>query len=392
MKFALVSQILPPDWGGQTVMLCRVLEGLDAEDYCLISPRDYDPGTYRGNGARRLPARYHRLPPEPQLKRGHRFGLERARQAVNVPLGVLARARAVARIVRGEGARAVVACTGDLLSLPAGYLASRLAGVPFYAYLFDYYSYSCTDPLERRYARLFERAALRGAAGIISPNEFLSDELRSRYGVESVVIRNPCDLSDYEGLPEQSPSPDGFRIVYTGAIYEAHYDAFRNLVRAINLLGRPGVKLHIYSASPIDWERQGIAGPVVRHGYRDMSAIPGIQREADLLFLPLAFESPYPVLIRTSATSKLGEYLASARPILVHAPADSFISWYFREHGCGLVVDRSEPAELARAIERAMDDEGLRRRIGERARERARADFSVGTAQDAFARLLGGRR
>jgi len=36
-----------------------------------------------------------------------------------------------------------VSCSSgaDLLDMPAGYLASRLAAVPFYAYLFDTYSH-----------------------------------------------------------------------------------------------------------------------------------------------------------------------------------------------------------------------------------------------------------
>ena len=398
MKFAFISHLLPPTWGGQTIMIYRVLQGVSPEDYCLISPHNYEAEAFTGVYTWRLPARYHQLAPDAQLTRGYRFGLARARAAANVPLGLVSRARRIAAIVRREQCRAVVACTGSLLDLPAGYLASRMAGVPFYAYLFDYYSYQSTDPVESFYARRFEPWVLKGAAGIIAPNEFLRDELRARYGVEATVIRNPCDLSGYEEPLEGGDALDAgdaaggggeVEIVYTGAVYEAHYDAFRNLVAGVGQLGRPGVRLHLYSASPVDWEREGISGPaVVLHGHRAASEVPGIQRRADILFLPLAFRSPYPVLIRTSATSKLGEYLAARRPILVHAPPDSFISWYFREHGCGVVVDREDPAELARAVERLAGDAGLRREVSARAWERARTDFSVAASQAAFARLL----
>jgi glycosyltransferase involved in cell wall biosynthesis len=120
-----------------------------------------------------------------------------------------------------------------------------------------------------------------------------------------------------------------------------------------------------------------------------MSSVPHIQREADILFLPLAFESPYePVLINTSSTSKLGEYLAARQPILVHAPKASFVSWYFRRNECGLVVDESDPAKLARGIEQILSDESLRQKLSENAWERAQTDFSVAAAQDAFDELL----
>ncbi|HYE16131.1 MAG TPA: hypothetical protein VD968_16960, partial [Pyrinomonadaceae bacterium] len=116
------------------------------------------------------------------------------------------------------------------------------------------------------------------------------------------------------GAPEPfEPRPDGeVRIVYTGAIYEAHYDAFRNLLAALERLGRPEVKLHAYTTQRAEeMAGRGIGGPaVVFHPHLSVAEMPGVQRRADLLFLPLAVESPYPDLVRTSAPVKFGEYLA----------------------------------------------------------------------------------
>jgi glycosyltransferase involved in cell wall biosynthesis len=85
---------------------------------------------------------------------------------------------------------------------------------------------------------------------------------------------------------------------------------------------------------------------------------------------------------------KMGEYLASGRPILVHAPADSFIAWYFRHHECGLVVDENDPARLAQAIDSLLNDADLRKTIGARARDRAIADFDQVKEQARFIELL----
>jgi len=394
MKFAFISHVLPPYWGGQTIMVYRLLQGLKGEDYCLLSGQDHLGEAHQGNHSRRLPAPYYHLSPGVQITRGNRYGLWRVRESLNVPLGLASRIRRIAKIARRESCHAVVACSGDLLDLPAGYLASRLVGIPFYAYIFDYYSYQSLNPIDRFFARWFEPFVLKGAAGVIVPNEVLRDELSERYGAKSTVIRNPCDLTEYESLPAHTPSVEGeVRIVYTGAVYDAHYDAFRNLIAAINLLSRPNLKLHLYSAATIDWEREGIHGPVVHHGHQQMSSVPSIQREADILFLPLAFESPYePVLINTSSTSKLGEYLAARQPILVHAPKDSFVSWYFRRHECGLVVDESDPAKLAEGIEQILSDASLRQKLSVNAWERAQTDFSVAAAQSAFDDLLSLKR
>jgi glycosyltransferase involved in cell wall biosynthesis len=227
---------------------------------------------------------------------------------------------------------------------------------------------------------------------VIVPNETLRDDLRERYGVEATLIHNSFDISIYESAAaagEPARRNGEVKIVYTGDVYEAHYDAFRNLVAAIEKTGRDDLRLHVYSGRSREvLKREGISGPVACHGDRAPSEMPGVQREADLLFLPLAFNSPYPDLVRTSATTKLGEYLATGRPVLVHAPPDSFVSWYFREHDCGVLVDQLDSSVLAEAINNVLGDEALRQRLGARAWERARSDFDINAARAKFWNLL----
>ena len=398
MKFALVSHILPPSRSGQAMVIYRLLRDLEPDSYCLLSQQDYKAGTQQNNYSERLPGRYYCLPSGFRITRGYRFGLRQVRRILNSILHVIVlpsvvpRARQIAEIIRHENCDAVIACTGELSNLPAGYLASRLVGVPFFPYLFDYYSYQWVESSARFFAQHLEPILLKGATGIIVPNEFLRDALRRRYGVEATVIHNPCDIAEYEALPNDASiiNSDESKIVYTGAVYDAQYDAFRNLLGAIELLQRPNVKLHIYTAqSPRALYNKGISGPVVYHEHQPLSAIPSIQRRADLLFLPLAFNSPYPAeIIRTSAPGKMGEYLAARRPILVHAPPDSFVVWYFRQHECGLVVDQSDPAKLAQAIERSLTDASLRQRLSARAWKRAQSDFSISAARSSFAKLM----
>lgn len=380
------------------MVIYRLLKEMDAKNYCLISSSGSANGNQNGYSGK-LPADTFHLRPLSLFRRGGRFGFTKLRNLINIPLGLFQRTKQIAEIVRRERCEAIVACTGgpDLLDLPAGYFASRWTGVKFYPYIFDYYSYQWAGSNSwGRYESQFfpdklEKLTLRGATEIIVPNEFLRDDLKRRHHVDSTIIRNPCDLSDY-GLPtphETIPKRGDFRIVYTGAVYEAHYDAFRNLIAALNLLNRPDVKLHLYTEQSRDaLGSQGIKGPVVFHEHQALSAMPAIQQQADLLFLPLAFDSPYPEIVKTSAPGKTGEYLAAGTPVLVHAPADSFLIWYFREHGCGMVVEQRDPQQLAVAIARLLDEPELRNKLSQRARAQAEADFSIATAQAAFNRLM----
>ena len=164
VKFVLVSHVLPPSWSGQAVMIYRILHQLDPSCYCLISRQNYDPGVYRRDMSSRLPARYHYLQPEFRIP-SWRFGLFR----VNSWLQTFQRARQIARIVKHERAKTIVACTGDLYDPPAAYLASRWAKVRYYPYLFDDYFYQWAVPMLRLFARRFEPTLIKGADGIIVP-------------------------------------------------------------------------------------------------------------------------------------------------------------------------------------------------------------------------------
>jgi glycosyltransferase involved in cell wall biosynthesis len=391
MKFALISNILPPSHTAHAAIINRLLRDRDPETYCLLSGRDYETGeqpAYSG----RLAGRYYHLRTF-RLTRGYRFGLAGVRARLNSLLDVPLRTVLIARILRREQCDAVVACTGsdELVDFAAGYLASRLTGARFYAYLLDQFSHMINFGLGESFLRHLEPMIMKGAAAVIVPNEFLAVQVRRQFSVEPMVIHNPCDLSSYEaaraGRPDASGNDD--RIVYTGQVGTLHFAAFHNLLAAIDSLGRENTRLHLYTIQTRPYlEERGICGPVVFHQHAPLSAMPLIQGQANILFLPLAVHSSHPEIARTAAPGKMGEYLAARRPILVHAPADSFLAWYFRRHDCGLVVDRDDPAELAHALRRLLSDAGLCRRLSERAWERARADFSVTKARRQFDTLL----
>ncbi len=383
MKFAFVSQNLPPSWSGQSVVIYRILNGLNPEDYCLIG-QDESAKNDQSNSLGKLSGKHYYFSQWLQIKRFWRFSLVRW-------INIILRTLQIARVIKRENCDAVVAGSGGFFDMPAAYFASRLTGVEFYPYMFDFYSYQSAGFSSWKSARRLEAIMLKGAAGVIVPNKFLGDDLRQLYGVESTVVHNPCDISQYEALPykESINTNREIAIVFTGSVYVAHHDALKNLLAAINSIDRWNVKLHLYTnESPEELRKYGIHGPIVVHEPQPAAAVPEIQRRADLLFLPLAFTSPYPELIRTSAPSKTGEYLAARRPVLVHAPPDSFVAWYFRHYDCGLVVDEKDPAKLAQAIERVLTDHSLRRRLSANAWARAESDFSISSSQSAFAKLM----
>lgn len=395
MKFALVSLGLPPSQSGQSLVLYHLLKDIKPDQYCLITQKNFHLYGSQGNGSSSLPGRYYYINPDYQILRGMLGVASTARSMGILNTLLKLRVRQLMRIIRQERCEAVIACTGDLFDPPATYQVSKSLGIPYFLYAFDHYSHQWMPPLLHAFAQKHERHLIPGAAEVIVPNEFLCQEYRRTYGVEATVLHNPCDLSQYQANPDNDKT-DGkseVTILYTGAVYEAHYDAFQNLIRALHSLGRPEVHLHIYTPqSESKLRANGISGDFVTyHKNQPIFTMPEIQQKADILFLPLAFNSPYPEIVKTASPGKIGELLAARRPVLVHAPADSFVSWYFKRHSCGLVIDKNDPVELANGIEALIADQELRQNLSTAAYARAKKDFDDITIKKRFADLLESR-
>ena len=282
--------------------------------------------------------------------------------------------------MKKEGCTHVVACTADLFSTLAAQIASEQLKLPFILYSFDDYIYQWA--FDQRYQNFAERTdhqVFQKTRKVIVPNEFLQKEYFSRYGIDSIVIHNPVDLSFFKR--KGNPEHEKIRIVYTGSIYDVHYDNFRNLASAIKIL--PSVELHLYTNQlPQVLEKQGITGKsVIIHQSVQYKEIPDVLSGADILFLPLAFSSPYPEsTIRTASPGKMGEYLSSNRPILVHAPEYSYISWYFSTFSCGVVINEQNPEKLAEGITRAYKNG----EIVQASKLRAEHDFDINQVREKF--------
>ena len=443
-KFAVVSHVLPPSPSGQAVVLYRLLRDLDPHQHCLISTRNYDPSTSLaadninpGAVTHRLNGPYYSIPLEmglrlspfvPMVRKvvqaalapvsksegaviqgGLNTGVgkptwrwkNRFRDLVlwvedllNLRRQVFRRARYIARIVMKEDCDAIVGCSGDVLDLPAAYHAARWAKRRFFVYMFDDYVAHCTPRFQREFAQEVTPHMLRHSAGVVVANEFLARTYRQQYGIEPWIIPNPAEDCNDLVLP---PARDVMRvrpsrILYTGAIHEAHFDAFHRLIAALRAMAEPRIELHIYTSNARRYlEQHRIGAPAIVHDAVPAVEVPSLQRNADILFFPLAFDSPFPDLINTSAPGKMGELLASGRPILVHAPRESFLSWYFRTHECGMVVDQRDPSLLVQAIQRLLRDPMYCLRLAARARQRAEADFSLTLSRERFFKMLANR-
>jgi len=390
-KFALISLGLPPSQTGQSMVIYHLFKQFNPESFILITLKNFHLYRNQGNCSTKLATKYYFLPPDFQFVRMmiKAASVFHSRLLLDTVLNF--RKNQIKKILIKEQCDAVIGCTGDLFDPPAAFLAGKDLGIPFILYTFDFYSRQWPDPFIRMFSEQKEQELIHGARNVIVPNKCMQAEYLARYGVKASVIHNPFDLAEYEknaGMDVQNTSPEP-RIVYTGAIYDANFTAFHNLISALEKTKIPGLKLHVYTPQSESYlKKNAIEGPVVYHEHLPNKRIPAIQRAADILFLPLAFKSPYPEIIKTSAPGKIGEYLASKKPVLVHAPQGTFISWYFRHNHCGCVVDDDDPDKLAQAILRLFNDAELRKELSDNAYALAINDFDVSVEQKKIHDLL----
>ena len=379
---------------GQSTVLFHLLKKIDSQIYCLITQKNVHQYTTKSSDFSQLSANYYYLQPDYQIISFLTRAAIRLKSTAILNFILKIRTHQIKKVLQKEQCAIIMACTGDLFDPPAAFTASRELGIPFILYSFDYYSCQWVDPFLRSFATKYEQDLVQAAANVIVPNEYMYEEYLKRYRIAPTIIHNPVDLVEYEKQAQnfyenKNDNPNEKTIVYTGSIYDAQYDAFCNLITSVHSLGMPNLKIHLYTPQPKHQLFENtIKGLLVVHEAQPITTMSAIQRNADILFLPLAFRSKFPEVIKTSSPGKIGEYLASKKPILVHAPKDSFVSWYFRKYHCGLVVDQDNPQLLAKAIERLLKDTQLQQTLSENAYVRANEDYDLRMAQKKFEQIL----
>lgn len=284
------------------------------------------------------------------------------------------------RLVREHSIEAIFTVPWDQFTI-AAYCIHKITGRPLYMYIMD-------DPAGARhfgglqpmvYALLMPRIA-RACKIVWGVSDGMCEYFQQAYGVKCLPLLPLLEVEDFkEKNVRKSDRADGsFQVIYTGSIYSAQLDAVRRLVHVVdqesrrNAGGPASMELTLYTwVSGAALEKMGLCGKNVRRDEVRQEDVAGVLAEADVAFLPLSFEPAMRHIVQTSLPSKIAEYLAAGLPILAHAPADSTVARYCREHGCGLVVDQPDEAALRDALLLLKSDTTLRKKLSAKALQAA---------------------
>ena len=326
------------------MVLDRLLRGIERYRVEVMTDRSLRAEVEAG-GELVLPARYRYF-----LKLGGQNRIAFVRETLellNVPLALLAGMRAAVLARRGGAAWIVSPLDGGFSQI-AGSIAARLSGVPQVVLVFDLWEENAYGPVARRLGRALERRILRRARTVVVSSPEAAAHYRDKHGVACEVLPIPANPPD--GAARDAPVPG--EVLVAGAVYWAQEDAVRRLVRAASNV--PGTR------SVVMGDEGNLRGRgIVADRYE--SSLPGADfrrrlTRADVLFLGLSFDSPYPEVIRMATPARLHDYMASGRPLLVHAPAGSHVAEYARSEDFAEVVDEPDTRVLEEALRRVLED------------------------------------
>ena len=267
--------------------------------------------------------------------------------------------RSARRTIREDGITRLLGISDEGLALLGTFLVHKISGIPYSVYLFDLYLGNNLALFNRAIARILEPRLIRNAEVVIVTNEATGEYLRRRYGnsFRLEIVHNSAFPEDFEGLRTPPFGEPPWKIVFTGNVYWAQEGAILNMIRAMDRIRDLPVELDLYCPQATAPARSaGIGRPNVRFTSAPQSEMPRVQSEATLLFLPLAWRTDAPDIIATASPGKFTDYLASGRPMLVHAPDYSYIARYSREHDIGIVADQDDVGVLAGVVREFLQD------------------------------------
>jgi Glycosyltransferase Family 4 len=261
-------------------------------------------------------------------------------------LPVRAAVEALARRLRPD---VIYAHFPDAVFATAAALTAEKLGIPLVTYfdiLWEGNDETGLGGFERRVATLArQRFAI---------TETYCEHLSKKHGVAFDLL--PHVLVPPSERPARAREDERRAVVhFAGAVYpNMNLDSLQRLHRVLGRKEDPPTFELLGFNRPDEMAAWGLSGPLMSTGSVAREELLERQRTARVLYLPEAFSSASPEMIRHNFPTKALEYMVAGAPILVHAPAESYLSRIARENDWATVVDQPDEDALARGLQQAL--------------------------------------
>lgn len=354
----ITSSDFPPIVGGTGVLTRRIFKYFNNNSFCVLMGNPNKIGKHVDDNLR-LKCKYYYCPSPREMGKGSNTRFNRLSEYLYIPMVIIKGYQ----ICHKERVDKILAIPWRSFEI-AAYLLHKLLKKQLFVYLFDaYYAHGRLGRFRDNIIKRFERVLIKSSSATFVMSESLRDLYMERYGQKTIHIPHPVELSEYKMKYKDREFPHKqIDIVFTGLISGAQIPLIINLCTAIKNIHDFFIKLKIYTLGNVENLKMQFQGceSFMEISYARPEDMPKIQQEADILYVPMPFTGLPSDIVRTASPSKISEYLAAGKPILVHAPKYSYVSNYARREGWGLVVNELDSPELIKAILKLITDEELR--------------------------------
>lgn len=209
------------------------------------------------------------------------------------------------------------------------------------------------------------------------------------YGTRSVILRHGLASSALQPLRAQDNAEPVFSLGFAGTMNAPC--AFHALLAALEScdwqIASRAIELRL--VGPRFDMRTNKPALFRSYGWRSVSETIRILAGCDATYLPQPFGEDRRTMAELSFPTKLTTYLATGRPILLHAPTYASLPQYHQQQPLGLLCGSMEPAAIVAALEQLICDSDLYARAAADARQAYRRDFTEERFRGSFAELLG---
>jgi glycosyltransferase involved in cell wall biosynthesis len=273
----------------------------------------------------------------------------------------------------------------------------QLLGIPLVLHFMDDWAETKYREgwMARRLRLRFEREfseLVRSADVAIAICQEMADEYEKRYQRPVLWLPMPVELAGHQSaVRTQWSAGRPFRIRYGGRVGWGIRESLADLARAVYALRKEGadVEFDIATFEPETLPDicRTLSGVNVQIPGQ-LTDLPRLQAEADLLLICYDFDPTSFAQARYSMPAKLAPCMASGTPILVYGPAGLPVIEYARREGWGKVVDRRDLTVLKTAVRELMESAVLREQLGQTAQRLAADRHDAKVVSGRFCEML----
>ncbi|GEM_PF-1258507 len=387
-QMVLVSSYFPPVVGGTSTVLHNLVSQLNSEKVSIVTEyRDLPADAPRTQVPKVLKIYQTAIPSVlfkkiPYIWRWERF----------LRFALVFRVRDLTlQAVKESNAKFILGVYPNWPFLIGAYLAHRKSGIPLLTYHMDIpVRRSAMAAFEGFFIETYEEKILRSAKERLIVSEGYAQDFRHRFGLNSILLPHSIDLKEIQrrmGELHGPPENGSTRIVHTG-IVEGQREGLLRIAETLHQNPDLDAKLILSTPTPKDrLLNQGFDLPCVEILSLPHDKVLDLQASAHILVTVLPFFHKTKEGALTGYPTKLVEYLATGRPILIHAPAWTHLCQHARRHGYASIVDGVCKNSIADAVRKIKKDNDHRLTITQKAAEQA-SHFDIKIVTRKFLQMI----